>query len=175
MTSDQRRSLPARGARAAAGGLLCGALALSGCDTGDGGDAAPGVPTDDAVGIPTATIEGFYDASTDIAGVGRDVVLARVDAEGRLVEYDWQGDAVDRGADCHVVRVSTLSASADGAHTIDDGTDSGRFTLRPVEGGLEIGFVDATDLDGDGDADERLSTVLERLADRDEADLNWCV
>jgi len=125
-------------------------------------------PSDDGT-LPS----GLYDASVEFDGIGRDVMYALVTDDGRFVEYDYQRDDVDQGADCHRVRVSTIAASADG-YRIDDGTHAADFGLRASERGLEVSLVDTRDLDADGDTAETLVTVLERVDGLDAADLNDC-
>jgi len=127
------------------------------------GDTAAGVgPASTANDM--ASIAGLYDASIEFEGIGRDAMALRVSADGSLIEYDYQDDDVDKGADCNLIRRLT-SQSSSGGLTIDDGNRSADFQLRAVDSGLEFGFVDVADLDGDGDNTETLRTVLERIDD----------
>jgi len=172
----------------------CSAFALAGCDSGvdlarnaadsdspvtassPAGELAVASPQPDNVpsndGLE-ARIAGFYDASVDFDAIGKDVAHIRVTEDGKFMEYDYQADSIDQGADCHTVNALSLTPHAQG-FWIDDGARSASFSLRALPEGLEISFVDTADLDRDGDSEEMLRTVLQRVDDFDEADMNWC-
>ena len=136
-----------------------------------GGGVAGGA--DGAVDATGRSAVGLYDASVDFDGIGRDVMRLQLTADGRLIEYDYQDDAIDRGAPCHRTRVLSLEGTGE-TRTLGDGVHSTAITLRPGEGVLELAFVDIADLDGDGDSAETLSTSLARLDDVDASSLALC-
>jgi len=172
----------------------CSVYALAGCDSGvdladNASDSTESVinssPTEElvvaspqeddglATDFPEARIAGFYDASVDFIAIGKDVAHIRVTEDGKLMEYDYQADSIDQGADCHTVNALSLTPHALG-FWIDDGRRSSNFNLRALPEGLEISFVDTADIDRDGDSEETMSTVLQRVDDLEEADMNWC-
>lgn len=154
---------------------------VSGIDSGGGAlsDGGPGVdgplaeapsisPDDAGVAIP-----GLYDSSVDFDGIGLDVARLRVTDDGRLIEYDFMGDDVDQGPACYRGQTFEVIETANGQE-IGDGVRSADFNLRNVDDGLELSFVDVSDLDDDGDSSEVLSTVLDRIDDVDESSMVWC-
>lgn len=54
---------------------------------------------------------GLWDSSV-IRGDKTDVMYTRITANGDIVEYDYDGDAVDKGLDCYTVETGQLISQA---------------------------------------------------------------
>jgi len=67
----------------------------------------------------TDALVGWWDY-TRATNAGTDVVLFSIEAGGIVTEYDYLGDAVGDGRDCHVVSTASIVSRGDARYDIQD-------------------------------------------------------
>ena len=102
------------------------------------GRAASGTPVDDA-------LVGLWDVTVAVPGRGEDVQYYDIDAGGALTVYDYRGDGVDGGDNCHVRRDWTMTPLGDGEYAVALSADMPLgerpvFGLEVVDGRLRTSF-----------------------------------
>ena len=113
------------------------AISLAGC----GGSSCCLAP----VSIP-ANIRGWWDSSLDTPR-GRDVIYTHISREGGFIQYDYDGDAVNRGLDCFTVQTGRLLPAEQNTWLVQPDTASAPvFFLRLAPAsdghGMRVEFLD---------------------------------
>ena len=123
-------------------------LALSAC--GGGGDDGAAAPQDPR----HAAMIGLY-VDEEAASFG-DEFYTEIDARGRLVFWDYLGDAFDRGPDCHRrIGPADLEAVGDDGYLIDLPGEFEPVTMYRDGDALVVVYVTVYEsVDGNGDVVE---------------------
>lgn len=105
-------------------------------DNGPEGQAPVGTGQD------TSPIAGVWDYTRDVPE-GTDIAFFEISATGTVVEYDYQGDDVGDGADCHTTFTASIASNGGDRYDIQDASDlpgaaSIDDVLIAVEGGALV-------------------------------------
>ena len=123
--------------------VASGGGAEDGPNAGDPPQAAPdNGPEGQApvgTGADTSAIAGFWDHTRDVPE-GTDVAFFEIAEDGVVTEYDFEGDDVGDGRDCHSVFTARIASNGDDRYDIQDasslpGADSVDDVRIVVEGG----------------------------------------
>ena len=123
---------------------------------GSGGDAGPdtddppeGAGPDDGpegqapvgTGVDTSAIAGFWDYTRDVPD-GTDVAFFGITEDGTVTEYDFRGDDVGDGRDCHDVFTASIASNGDDRYDIQDASSlPGASSIDDVGIAVENGAI----------------------------------
>jgi len=124
----------------------------------------------DVTQVEMKDLVGLWNSSETV-GMKPDKMYTRISSSGSIIEYDYDGDAVDQGLDCYQVNTGTLK-QVDGNHYLvtTDMLVTKQFDveLEWLDAGnaLTVYVLDTNDHDGDGDKTETIdSQIWTREAD----------
>ena len=106
---------------------------------GAGPDDGPAGQAPVGTGEDTSLIAGFWEYTRDVPE-GTDVAFFDISEDGTVTEYDFEGDDVGDGRDCHSVFGAAIASNGDDRYDIQDasslpGADSIDDVRISVEGG----------------------------------------
>ena len=121
---------------------------------GSGGDAGTDDPPDGAgpdngpegqapvgTGVDTSAIAGFWDYTRDVPD-GTDVAFFGITEDGTVTEYDFRGDDVGDGRDCHDVFTASIASNGDDRYDIQDASSlPGASSIDDVGIAVENGAI----------------------------------
>jgi len=124
----------------------------------------------DVTRVEMKDLVGLWNSSETV-GMKQDKMYTRITSSGSIIEYDYDGDAVDQGLDCYQVNTGTLK-QVEGNHYIVTTdmlvTEQFDVELEWLDAGhaLKVYVLDSNDQDGDGDTTETIgSQIWTREAD----------
>ena len=142
-------------------------------------DNGPELQRPTGEGSDTSAIAGFWDYSRT-TDAGTDAVFVEIGPSGGVTEYDYQGDALGSGEDCHTVLQTSIASRGNDRYDIGDastlpGSRSGDDVLITADAAeivfRYLGSVDDPQLSG------QLAGVTERypaVAGRSAEELSVC-
>ncbi len=97
-------------------------------------------------GVSLKDLVGLWNSSENVGGMS-DVIYTRVSTNGTIIEYDFDGDDVDRGLNCYQIVTGSLKALSGNRFLVNvDMYDNKQFEveLESLDAGqaLKIYFMD---------------------------------
>lgn len=121
--------------------------------------AAACSPTDTGPAkVEMTELAGLWNSSEKI-GMQNDVMYTRISANGDIIEYDFDGDEVDRGLNCYQIDSGSLKHTEANRYLITTDMHADKqfeVELEWLDAGqaLKVYFLDSDDADGDGNYTE---------------------
>ncbi len=106
-------------------------------------------PAGDVSTITLPDIAGLWDSSVRL-GTRTDVIYTRISHNGDIVEYDYDGDAVDQGLHCYVIETGAIKRMSDNRFLVSDDMHEGnwfeiRLTMLDKGHIMKVDFIDPKD------------------------------
>ena len=112
-----------------------------GVPDGAGPDNGPEDQAPVGTSADTSAIAGFWDYTRDVPE-GTDVAFFDVSEDGTVTEYDFEGDDVGDGRDCHTVFTTAIAANGEGRYDIQDASSlPGADSVDDVRIAVENGSI----------------------------------
>lgn len=103
----------------------------------------------DPTHVGMSDLAGLWDSS-EKSGSKTDVIYTRVTSSGAVIEYDFDGDAVDQGLKCYIVDTGALKNIVANRYLVTTDMHAGKqfeveFELLDAGHALKVYYLDADD------------------------------
>ncbi len=118
----------------------------------------------DSTHVEMSDLVGLWDSSENI-GSQKDVMYTRISSSGDIVEYDFDGDEVDKGLNCYHIDSGSIKRIEDNRFLVTADMHANKqfeVELELLDAGyaLKIYFLDSDDHDADGNRSETVNSQI---------------